>query len=76
MSSFELSPDARQRLWRCYSLLLSLADEVDKKTDTNSELCESQESTTTKANELAKLGNDTTENEVEDTDVPEQTQTE
>ncbi len=30
MSEFNLSPDARQCLWRCYSLLLKLADQAEK----------------------------------------------
>jgi hypothetical protein len=30
MSQNNLSPDVRHRLWQCYSLLLSLAEEAEK----------------------------------------------
>ena len=60
MSEFNLSSDARRRLWQCYSLLLKLAEEDEKNAATDSELCERHESATaTEANELTRLDNDT-----------------
>ena len=32
MSELDLSPEARRRLWQCYSLLLRLAEEADEDT--------------------------------------------
>lgn len=31
MSELKLSPEARNRLWQCYALLLRLAEEAEKK---------------------------------------------
>jgi hypothetical protein len=56
MSELELSTDARRCLWRCYSLLLKLAEEAEKKTGTDSNTCRDQESVEAKdAAELTRL---------------------
>ncbi|MBN1220803.1 MAG: hypothetical protein JXM69_17915 [Anaerolineae bacterium] len=47
MSQNNLSPDVRHRLWQCYSLLLSLAEEAEEQTTENNT---GQEST------LVKIG--------------------
>jgi|GEM_PF-5460554 len=44
MSELKLSSDARRRLLQCYALLLSLAEEAEENTHTDSELCKDQES--------------------------------
>lgn len=77
MSSFELSPDARQRLWRCYSLLLSLADEVEEDTDTDAELCIDQGvAMATEVEELTEQRSDISKVEQEQTEAHGQLQQE
>lgn len=62
MNELNLSADARRRLWQCYSLLLRLADQVEKNTAADSPALQSTESAAaTKANELTQPGNDTSE---------------
>ena len=64
MSELNLLPDARSRLLQCYLLLISLADEAKKDTDTDSDLVEGNESTnTTEEQEVLQLDNDTADNE-------------
>jgi len=70
MSEFNLSADARRRLWQCYSLLLELPEEAEQNTAADSELCERQESATaTETNELTRLDNDTPKDGLEQTVV-------
>ena len=60
MSELNLSADARRRLWKCYSLLLRLAEEAEKNAATDSELCEGHESAAAaETNDLIRLDNDT-----------------
>ena len=62
MSELNLSADARRRLWRCYSLLLRLADEAEKNSAADPELCTGHESAAaTEANELTRLDHDNPE---------------
>ncbi|MFC1975677.1 hypothetical protein ACFLXQ_04715 [Chloroflexota bacterium] len=61
MSEFNLSPDARQCLWRCYSLLLKLADQAEKEA-AGSELDSNYDPTAVnEAQELPHLSSDTVE---------------
>ena len=52
MNQTNLSPDVRHRLWQCYSLLLSLAEEVEEQTTENSA---GQESTLAKTGQAGRL---------------------
>ena len=63
MDHDNLSPDVRHRLWQCYSLLLSLAEEAEQNTG-NSELCEDQElAPGDKVNEMTQSMDDTPDTE-------------
>ena len=69
MGELELSPEARRRLWQCYSLLLQLADEAEESITTDSELIEDNEpATETGVNELIQPDNDTAEIDLEQTE--------
>ena len=62
MNEPNLSTEARRRLWQCYSLLLRLADKAEKNTAADSGLDKGHESAAaTRANELTRLPNDTSQ---------------
>jgi hypothetical protein len=62
MSELNLSNDARRCLWRCYSLLLRLAEEAERDTAADPELVKGHESAAaTEANELTRPDHDTPE---------------
>ena len=59
MYEHDLTPEARGRLWQCYSMLLKLAEEADEDTSKKTEPGEVYESArTTNVNNLTQLKND------------------
>ena len=78
MSELDLSSsEARRCLWQCYSVLLRLAEEDEKNTAADSEVCEGHESATaTEASELTRQDNDTPETGRRQTEVEAVSQTE